>query len=164
MQAATWAPSNQDRTSPRRLDVSGTDRGSTMAARWLGLLVLLVAVGVVAMHQLSDGHTLVAPDNQVHGQQAAAAPASVDGTADGGHRLAGPPDSVLEHPIDCGDCGRHAVIAMCLLALLLLLALRPRPRPRAWHPMRLTWTAPARLLDRRPRPGPTPAELCVIRT
>ena len=151
-----------------RVGVTAHPDRTTSSGRWLGALVLLLTVGVVGMHQLSNGHALITPntDSGHHGPLSLAAaetPATAD---DDPHRVDAVPGSggPIHAALDCGDCGWHAMIAMCLLALLLLQALRPRPRPRTSGPMTVAWSPRAALPRCRPRPAPTPAQLCVSRT
>ena len=106
---------------------------ATLARRsgLLALLTVLVALGMVGMHQLSQGHALVT--------SAATAPSHPhpDRPGDGSdpHDVSVAPGAAITHPeraaeavtnetaAGCPGCDHHAMAAACLLALGLLSAL-----------------------------------------
>jgi hypothetical protein len=166
MEARAGVTAHPDPARPGRRGRAGTHPAS--AGRWLGALVLLITVGVVGMHQLSDGHALITPDTDRghHGALSLAtaeAPAAADDDPQSVDALSGS-GGPMHAVLDCGDCSWHTLIAMCLLALLLVHALRPRPRPRSSRPMTVARSPRATLPRCRPRPAPTLAQLCVSRT
>ena len=113
------------------------------------LLVLAIAVGVVGMHQLSAGHTLVAPGGPGH---AAVAGHHPDSTAAHLHTgpgatpvdalsivpaAAGPAPMTSDGADPCLGCGQHALLMVCLLALVVAAGLVAdrRPASRRWRPV-----------------------------
>jgi hypothetical protein len=137
----------------------------------LWLSAVLVALSVVAMHQLSSNHTAAQPT-------AAVVVASVNESvghlgdavaADHAHWLLA---EITGHPSTeegaCPNCGAHSAMALtCLAALILLAAGWLLRGPVEWRRLRLPRIAlpPSHLYCRSWRPPPlTLAELSVSRT
>lgn len=101
--------------------------------------VVAIAFGVVAMHQLSSGHSFALPQTQAQSGHHEQSPGS--GTTQ---------PTATQNP--CTDCGDHGFMVTCLLALTLLV-IGWLLRPPKWLP---------RPPNRRPgTPRRTPASLLI---
>ena len=143
--------------------------GGAVRARLTTLAVVLaVAAGLLAMHQLSIGHAAVVP-TELGVRAAAGHPAP--GVAAGDHG----PVAAVDHDHrpgqdvrGCAGCGDHGLEMIgCLAVVLLIMSwlLRPhhRPRSRPALPQPLSQTVNSILLDWR-RPPISLLELEIRRT
>jgi hypothetical protein len=133
---------------------------------WLLLAVVVIALSMLAMHQLSSNHAVAGTDAASSGlvSAALAGPGShhlIDGQAPRSSRLVGHTHSravdahgldghphgqqvsvaVPDHPVDdrdCPDCGHHQAMALtCLAALIVIMVGWVVARPAAWRGVRL---------------------------
>ena len=119
------------------------------------LLSLLVALGVIGMHQLSDGHMLLtttAPANHRGHAELASTAVHSHSESDADEPMAGPRLSVTTGGLisasgdTCPDCNWHAMAEACLLTLGLVTALTTARPPTS----RLVSTVPGALAPRQP--------------
>jgi len=121
---------------------------------WLLLAVVVIALSLLAMHQLSSNHTVAGTSSKIEGTAAPAGLAgqishhpgddrlihvhahdehAIDGHAHGQQVRA----TALDHAAgdgDCPDCAHHQAMALtCLAALILFVAGWVVSRPAAWR-------------------------------
>ena len=109
------------------------------------IIVAAIALGVVAMHQLSSHHTFTLPQQGSSAAHQAAAYHAMDTTrhdhsASQSEARPDVPGQNAAAGIACDECGQHALMVSCLLALTLLVVgwlLQTPPwrvRPPHWIP------------------------------
>jgi Family of unknown function (DUF6153) len=140
----------------------------------LGLAVVLVALSVLGMHQLSLDHTFVAPDAGAGARQASTLMGGSDTRMSSQRAVFDLPAPSVGHDHESGHgpqpcltgCDDHPMMVTCLLALtLLVLALRLRaPALRDLPPFSAARTQVRIPLAGRRPPALTLAELSVRRT
>jgi len=150
--------------------------GAARSRLILWLTVLVVGLGMLAMHQLSGNHTAADPSSSYQssavtgdGSRHHAAGHGVEAWTDHAHLLpmAGDGDPTSGDG-GCPDCAGHSVMtSTCLAALILLAAGLLLPGPRAGRGIVQPRLQPLAVLSHRNRCKPPPislVELSVSRT